>query len=198
MKNITIRAFVITTLFSFGILVGNAGAAPRRARAQSVPRSQGAGQNNIAGQFKKIWTEDDLVSLRKPWDLYLDRAARVWQESIAAAVAAAAGVTEPSASVPISAPTTLTDNTPIPDTIEEIEAKIPAVQAEIAHLTSNIQDAQQSYEASKDDDQRARLKLNMEIAQEGLQDRNEDLNRLQARLQELKGKQAGSSTAQKP
>jgi DNA repair exonuclease SbcCD ATPase subunit len=192
MKHTTIQRLGILGVFSFAISIAVAAAAPT-AGAQPARQFQGAGHNSTASGLKKVWTEDDLIRLRHAWDVYEDQEVKAWQDSLDAAAKASPAVPSPAP----SKPATLTDNTPIPNTVEEIENKIQTVQAEIAHLTSDIENAKQSYEASTDDEGRARFKLNMEIAQQGLQDRNEDLKRLQSRLQELSGKQGESSAEAK-
>jgi hypothetical protein len=137
----------------------------------------------------KIWTNEDLVALRKPWDIYLDQEIDAWQqaqeEAKKAAEAAASG-TAGSGAKPAQ-PTTLTDNSPIPTTVDALEIKLNATRQEARQLAADLDTLKKTYDAETDDDRRAKLKLDIDLLERDLADRQADIALLQARITELNG-----------
>jgi hypothetical protein len=142
-----------------------------------------------APAVRRTWTNEDLAALRKPWDIYLDQEIDAWQEAQEeakkAAEAAASGAPAPN---PKPAQVgTLTDNSPIPTTVDALQIKLKVTQQEATQLAADLDTLRKTYDAETDDDRRTKLKLDIDLIQRDLTDRQTDIALLHARLTELNG-----------
>jgi chromosome segregation ATPase len=174
---------------------GNARPSDGTLRQEQTPAA--AVQNAAAAMTSgnaanKIWYNEDLVALRKPWDIYLDQEVDTWQkaqeeaqEEAKAAAARANNKTPAQAG-------TLTDNTPIPTTIDELQVRIKATEQEVRQLSTDLDVLKQNYALATSDNLQAKLKFDVDLVQHDLKDRQDDLALLQARLIELSNAPAAS------
>ena len=136
---------------------------------------------NTPALRNKIWTNDDLATLRKPCDAWH----QAQEEAKKAAEATASGVAAPNPKPPQTA--TLTDNSPIPTTVDALRVKLNATQQEARQLATDLDTLKKTYDAETDDDRKAKLKLDIDLLERDLTDRQADIALLQARLTELNG-----------
>lgn len=133
---------------------------------------------------KKVWTEDDLVRIRKPWDVQQDLEALAKEHADMAGTKS--DVPPLSASGALGSATFLKDGSPVPRTVEEFGGKMSALQEEIAELQSDLEQTNEFYFDATDDIRRAKLKFNLDTIGADLQERQDDLKTLQVRLESLK------------
>jgi predicted RNase H-like nuclease (RuvC/YqgF family) len=188
------------------LLLGTSGdARPSEATARQEKTPAAAVQTSTAAMTignaaNKIWRNEDLVALRKPWDIYLDQEIDAWQKAQEEAEKEAkAAQARASRRTPAQA-NTLTDNTPIPTTIDELQVKIKATEQEVRQLSTDLDVLKRNYALATSDDLQAKLKYDVDLVQNDLKDRQDDLALLQARLNELNGAPAatGSGPAAPP
>jgi uncharacterized small protein (DUF1192 family) len=198
-----IHALVVIVFATLGIF-GTQAAAATRSQSQS---QQGSGrQTGLAAKKtvsasqekpkpRKVWTEDDLASIRKPWDVYQDQEAQSSERNTQIA-ARPDGAQVPATT---DSKSTLSDGSPIPETVQNIEARISTVQQEILQITSNLAATKQAYRDATDDLQRSKLRTDIDLIQGELQENTNDLDVLQARLEaqkkDFENKTASSSAA---
>ena len=143
------------------------------------------GQSSSSAQEKpkpkKTWTDDDVKSLRKPWDNYGDVAAQSPAGASAKQSTAAPGNAASSGSH-----TTAPSDPSLPKTNEEAEKRIHEKEAEIQQKQQVLDKAAQDVESADNDIDRSALKSNMQIAKVDLEMSKDDLKKLQARQAELR------------
>ncbi len=189
-----------TVLFLFGIATG--GTAAGQAQCQSGPGCQSpstppkvvASSATAKATPKKVWTTDDLASDSKSADAQ-KQADDTKQQNSGLTATSDAGSDASDTSSDTSKPVpTLSGGSPIPATPEELEKKIETTQQEILQITSDLYNAKKAYFDEKDDDLRSKLKFTVSILEDELQENSNDLNLLQARLDELKKPQAAPAS----
>jgi hypothetical protein len=176
-----IRELPAVVVFSVGVL-----AACTVAQAQSRNQLRPSGQDGVASAAVvrpiKVWTEEDLIKLRKPWDVHMDQLEEIRRQD-----STLAGKTDAETakdSVPLKS--TLSDNTPIPSTVEDVQKKISVRQQEAVQIAVNLEATRQAYFDATDDDRKSKLKFDMDVMQDELRENKNDLSLLQARLESLK------------
>lgn len=174
--------------------------ASAHAQTSHGPETPVSGQSSSSTQEKpkpkKTWTDDDVKSLRKPWDNYEDVAAQSPAGTSAKQSAAAPGNAASSASH-----TTAPSDPSLPKTNEEAEKRIHEKEAEIQQKQQVLDKAAQDLENADNDIDRSALKSNGQIAKVDLEMSKDDLKKLQARQAELRPKvttQPGSEQATPP
>lgn len=173
---------------------------PAHTQTSQEPGTSAQGQSSSSAQEKpkpkKTWTEDDVKSLRKPWDNY---------EDVAAPSSAGASAKQPSAVAKTAASsggqTTASSDPSMPKTNEEAERRIHEKEAEIQQKQKVLDKSSQDLESADNDIDRSALKSNVVIAEVDLETSKDDLKKLQARQAELRPKpttQPGSQQAPPP
>jgi hypothetical protein len=156
---------------------------------QPVAPPEGVPAPAELANLRKVWTEDDLKSLRKPWDIEQDREEAVKEQ--ASMAAAHSDAATPIASREATVPTlTLSDSSPLPRTIGGAQGKISTVQNEIGEMKSNLEKLREGYLNARDEAQRSKLKRDVELAEDDLQERQGDLKLIQDWLEFLKDEEA--------
>ncbi|HXW55838.1 MAG TPA: hypothetical protein VEJ67_08835 [Candidatus Cybelea sp.] len=173
------------------LLVGASGDARASNGTLRQEQSPAAGPQTTAAATttgsaaNKIWINEDLVALRKPWDIYLDQEIDAWQKAQEEAEEAAkAAAARANRKTPAKA-ATLSDNTPIPTTVDDLQVRIKAAEQEVSQLSKDLDVLNQNYAVATSDDLQAKLKLDIDLIQHDLKDRQDDLALLQARLAAL-------------
>jgi hypothetical protein len=168
---------------------------PSRERPAAVP--EGVPASAKSANPRKVWTEDDLKSLRKPWDFQAEHEAADKDPAGMAAAHADAGSSI--ATREASGQTlTLSDNSPLPKNIGGTQGKISNVQKEIGEMKSTLEKTREDYLNARDDAQRSKLKLDVELGEDDLQERQADLKLLQDHIEFLKGEEAQKSAQTDP
>jgi hypothetical protein len=144
---------------------------------------------------KKVWTTDDLASDSKSGDAQKQEDDTKQQNSGLTATSDAGSDTGDTSSDTSKPAPTLSGGSPIPTTPEEIEKKIDTTQQEVLQIASDLDKVKKAYFDEKDDDLRSKLKFTVSVMEDELQENSNDLNLLQARLQELKNPQAAPEPA---
>jgi hypothetical protein len=126
-----------------------------------------------------------------------DREAAV-KEQASKAVAKSDAASPSAASDTAGSTLTLSDSSPLPKTVEEAEGKISTVQREIAEMKSSLENTKEAYLNTTDDTQRSKLKFDVDLAEDDLQERRDDLELLQDRLEFLTGGKAQAPAQTEP
>jgi len=153
--------------------------------AQSVPAQKLA---RSASSKTKVWTNDSLESVRKPWDRYLDQKAAA-ESATKADGTASSGKTAGQAQGP-PAPVQMAK------TPEEADQRISALTKGISNRELAIGGLQKELENAPED-QRTELQRQIDLLNSKLKNDKDQLKTLQARRQELGAKPA-SAPATKP
>ena len=190
---------------SWGILAILSVGSPAPARAQTSQGSVTPVQERSSAQGKprpkKTWTEDDVTSLRKPWDKYEDEKALAAQSSATASASAKQQSAVPPSAGGSASQTRASSDPSLPKTNEEAEAQIHEKEAEIRQKQQVLDKSSRDLESADNDFDRSALKSNVEIAKVDLETSKDDLKQLQARQAELKSKATappGSEQANPP
>ncbi len=130
----------------------------------------------------KVWTDDDLQVLRKPWDDYTDQKAQTEQ-------AADATANPPEKALPAKKekPATRDEYIP-PKTAEEAESRIAAKQREINYQFEAIAGIQQEYDNEPNEQIREGLKKKLDQMNTDLKEAQTHLKLLEGNQQDLKSK----------
>ena len=181
-------------LCSWGILaiISMGSQAPARAQASQDPGNSVQGQAFSCAREKprpkKTWTEDDVKSLRKPWDNYEE------EKALAARSSAEASTKQRSALAATASGSgserTASSDPSLPKTSEEAKRRISETEAEIHQKQQVLDKSSQDLEGGDNDIDRSALKSNVEIAKVDLETSKDDLKKLQARQAELTSKGA--------
>ncbi len=141
----------------------------------------------------KIWTNEDLVLLRRPWDIYLER--KVADEEAAKAAEQAA---RKAARTPPDRKKDAASDLLLPSTPEEAEARITEKREEIRNQVKLIQRKREEYLNEREELTREALKNKIELLTRDLDDAEAELKLLEARLQELKAEGRSQPPEQLP
>jgi hypothetical protein len=196
----TLSRDTIRVLGTVGLLLlgasGDARASNGTLGQEQTPAAaaQTAAAMTAGNAANKIWINEDLIALRKPWDIYLDQEIDAWQKAQEEAEEAAkAAAARANRKTPAKA-ATLSDNTPIPATIDDLQVRIKATEQEVSQLSKDLDVLNQNYVRATSDDLQAKLKLDVDLVQHDLKDRQDDLVLLQARLAALANAPAPSGS----
>lgn len=169
-------------ILAFGALLAFAGA-PAFTQERPKPPEQ---KPKPAKKPKKVWTEDDVHAVRKPWHDYQDQAA----EAAAAAKAAAEAKAEAAnraAQAPAAEAAATAENKAnkvyVPDTVEGIEKQIQVYQTTIASYHQRIADAREKYFNTGNDEHRAELRREIDFLNSEIEKFEADLKVLEASLE---------------
>jgi len=160
-------------VFSVVFLIGMSALAVRaQDSAHSVPDQKLV---RPAPSKARVWTNDSLESVRKPWDRYLDQKAAA-ESATKADGTASSGKTAGQAQKP--------SPVEMPKTPEEADQRILAATKGISNRELAIGRLQKELENAPGD-QRASLQEQLDLLSSKLENNKEELKTLQARRQEL-------------
>jgi hypothetical protein len=177
-------------------LVPAAAAAPQQSQS-SAPQEK----EKPKPKAKRVWSEDDVKELRKPWDEYED-AKRAAAEKAAAAKDKEKGApAEPSAAAgekPAGEPSGAPEND-LPKTLEEAEQQLDAKFSEVRAQQQVLAGLQRELYADNITDQnRADLRAKIEKARTKLLEAQLEHKKLVELRDEMKAKQEGKGGETKP
>jgi hypothetical protein len=151
-----------------------------------LPSSATEGQK-AQPKGKKVWTEDDLVGLRKPWDLHqIDREKKAEEERAAKERELAP---QHDASLPTREPASRGTST---EAKPEIPESVPAVEKQIADVAGGVENLEQQLRGLEDielngrEDERANIGGKREEINRELEKARTELRLLRSRLESLK------------
>lgn len=133
---------------------------------------------------RRIWTEDDLIPLRKPWDQYqIAREKKVEEEKAAKAAEerskrSSAKAPEPRVS---SVPASAEGQSEPAETLPAPEGRIEEAREKVAALEKKLQIAERAFYDSRED-QRADAEHQKEAVAQELEKAREDLKLLEEKL----------------
>ena len=151
-------------------------------QAPSAPQQKDGGRAGGKPLVKKVWTDDDLQALRKPWDEYADQKAQTEQ--------AAASTSNP----PQKTPPTKKEKPAVrdaylpPKTVEEAEGRLSAKQREVNYQLESLERVKQEYADEPNEQAREGLKKKLEQMNTDLKEAQAHLKLLEASLEQLKPK----------
>jgi hypothetical protein len=183
-KSLQVCSWGILAIISMGSLV------PAHAQTSQGSGTSDQGQSSSFAQEKprpkKTWTEDDVKSLRKPWDNYEeDKALAARSSAVASAKQRSAVAATASGS---GSETTTSSDPSLPKTSDEAKRRIYEKEAEIHQKQQVLDKSSQDLESGDNDIDRSALKSNVEIARVDLETSKDDLKKLQARQAKLTSK----------
>jgi uncharacterized coiled-coil protein SlyX len=148
-------------------------------------------QKGVPARSKHVWTEDDLISLRKPWDLYLiaqekkaaeERAAREAEED------AKKAAPKPAEAGAAQAANAAGEASSIQENIPALEERIFEARKRVAALEQKFQAAERAAYNSREDERAAATQAHEAVARE-LEKARDELKLLEDKLQALKASQ---------
>ncbi len=158
---------------------------PPRAASQPPPANSAQAQRPSA-KARRVWTEDDVIALRRPSDLYMiakeEREARekAAREAAEAAKKAAATAREATGnSTPGEA------QVPASETIPALEKRVADAQNNVTELERKLRQAGQARLVAGEVGQEA-ASQNVEKARQDLEAAREDLKQLEEKLRALR------------
>jgi len=146
------------------------------------PASPPPQQKKSKQPAKRVWTDDDLQTLHKPWDDYADQKAQVEQ--------AASSATPPEEkTAPEKKEKLVTRDEYIPPrTAEEAQSRAEAKQREINYQLEAMERKQQEYESEPNEQARQGLKKKLDQMSTDLKEAQTHLKLLETKSKELKSK----------
>lgn len=181
MKPFRIRRWALAAMLTFGAL----GPVSAQTTSESAPSPTARHSSDAKTNPKspRVWTNDDITSLRTPADNYINKKANAKPESAAAQKIASgsAGSDQQKAAM---------DGSSLPDNADAAEKLIAKTEEDIDRKQSVLRKASTDAASAGSDLRRSELKSNEEIAMADLDASNDQLKRLQARLAQLKSKSA--------
>ncbi len=157
--------------------------APALNAQQSAPAPQPAKPKPPA---KRVWTDDDLASLRKPWDTYADQKGRADQGAPAPAKP------EEKAAVPHPERPVTRDPYIVPKTADEAEERIANKRMEIGYQLEAMDPLRQDLKSETNPAVRQIQLKKLESMSVDLQEAETQLKLLQTDLEQLKSKSSAS------
>ncbi|HWQ03144.1 MAG TPA: hypothetical protein VNL38_01570 [Candidatus Nitrosotenuis sp.] len=154
-------------------------AAPLAAQQPPPPAKQ-------APKAKKVWTNDDLIELRRPADKYED--AKEKAEKIARAQEALEKEKAGQKPAAPAAPAAEKEKSPddwLPKTVEECEKLIAAKKEEIENQKKRIENTRMILDAATTENAREVLQKRLAEEQANLKEAEEELELLEAHLEKL-------------
>jgi hypothetical protein len=133
--------------------------------------AQAPGSATLTRKHKTVWTNDDLASIRKASDVYLDQ--RSATEDATGKAAAVKVAPKPGVS-----------GATLPKTLEETDQRIAATTKGIGNRELAIRMVEERLESAPQE-QRAELQRQIDVLKPRLEDSKNELTALQLRRQEL-------------
>ncbi len=165
------------------------------ALAQNPP-AQARPSASPGPKIKRIWTEDDLTPLRKPWDLHLiekEKKAEEERAARAAAEAAKKAAAKAKAQKPGATPTADEEEARAPETVRGLERRVAELQDKVDELEIKFQKAEQTFYESREDERDAAAQAREAAASE-LERARTELNLLEEKLRALRSAQTAPSS----
>ena len=165
------------------------------ALAQNPP-AQPQSSESPRPKIKRIWTEDDLTPLRKPWELYLIEKEKKAEEERAARTAAEAAkkaAAKVKTQKPSATPAVGEEEAQAPETVRGLERRIADLQDKVDELEIKFQKAEQTFYESREDERDAATQAREAAASE-LESAHAELNLLEEKLRALKSAQTAPSS----
>jgi len=153
--------------------------APAVSAQQTSPPPQ---QKKSKQPAKRVWTDDDLQALHKPWDDYADQKAQAEQ-----AASPATPPEEKTAPEKKEKPMTRDEYIP-PKTAEEAQSRAEAKQREINYQLEAMERKQQEYESEPNEQARQGLKKKLDQMNTDLKEAQTHLKLLETKSKEPKSK----------
>jgi len=157
------------------------------AQGQNLPAPPKQEQKS-GPKAKRIWTEDDLIPLRKPWGQYQIAQEKKAEEEKAAKAAgeqskrSSAKVPEPRVS---TVPASAEGQSEPAETVPALEGRIEEAREKVAALEKKLQIAERNFYDSREDE-RANAEQQREAVAKELEKAREDLKLLEEKLRALK------------
>lgn len=158
-------------------------ATPQQPPSPAAP----APQKQKKDRPKRVWTDDDLKGLRKPWDEHAEQKAKAEAEA-AAAKAAPPEEAGSKAEAQTPEPAEVPDFDP-PKTREEAEQRLKEKREEIANQRAAIQDVRDEYFNAGNDQIREELRLRIEKMTRDLEAAEAALVLLEKSVEEFRKKE---------
>ncbi len=176
MRAKTCRGILLSSAWSLAL--GAFAQAPPQ-QAPSPPQARPAKPNEAKAKVKKVWTEDDLGSARKPWDDYTDQKLAAEQASRNAAPSAEPkdGEKPPSAVDPKTGKPY--DD---PDSPKAIERELAKWQDELKRNEEFLEEARREVSQAPDPDRLELAKAKLEIYEKNIVDIKQKIQRIQDQL----------------
>ena len=146
-----------------------------------MPHAQAASPASLIRKHKAVWTNDDLASIRKASDVYLDQKSATDE---APGMAAAVKVTAKPGDSGVT----------LPKTLEEADQRIAATTKGIDNRELAIRMVEQRLDSAPQG-QRADLQRQIDLLKPKLEDTKRELKALQPRRQELTAQPGQASAA---
>ena len=188
-QSLQVCSWGILAILSEGLL------APAHAQTSQGPGTPVQEQSSSSAQEKprpkKTWTDDDVKSLRKPWDNYEEDKALAAHSSAEASAKHQSAAAAPAASS--GSRTNVSSDPSLPKNSEEAQRRIHEKEEEIRQKQQVLDKSSQDLEGADNEIDQSALKSNVEIAKVDLETSKDDLKKLQARQAELGPKVAAPS-----
>jgi hypothetical protein len=146
------------------------------------PPSSPSQQKKAKQPAKRVWTDDDLQALHKPWDDYADQKAQAEQAS-----SSATPTEEKTAPAKKEKPVTRDEYIP-PKTADEAQSRAEAKQREINYQLEAMERKQQEYESEPNEQVRQGLKKKLDQMNTDLKEAQTHLKLIETKLKEMKSK----------
>ncbi|MBI1750807.1 MAG: hypothetical protein HY234_05880 [Acidobacteria bacterium] len=169
-----IRLLVSGTLALFVFVLAPAGAQQPSQLSQAEKPKPAA---------KRVWSNDDLESVRKPWDEFADQKRAADEAARVAAQAPAKA-----APAPVAESKTAGTDAFLPKTVDEAENRIAEKREEIQFQMESIDRTREEYSKASSDQSREALKKKLGSMTTDLDEAIAELKALDRRLHELKAK----------
>jgi hypothetical protein len=181
---------------ALAMLLGLALALPGMAQ-QEPPAPKPDENPKPAKRAKKVWTEDDLPSIRKPMDEYLDKqAAEAAAAKAASETAATEAAAQPSGKKqpgPEEAPTGVF----FPTSLEQVEKWLAFKVEEVYFQEQTVSELRNQYFAASGEE-RQKLAAKLEEQTKILEQGREELKELRAHRERMQSKPPAKDAAPKP
>ena len=152
-------------------------AAPAQQPASAPPQTT---RDKTKPPAKKVWTDDDLAAVRKPWDEYADQEARAEQ---------AAAATKAPEKTPLKKEKPVVRDAYLPPkTVEEAESRLTLKQREINYQLESMDRVRKESANETNEQVREAMKQKLEGMKTDLNESQAHLKLLQADLQDLRSK----------
>lgn len=178
--------FFVAPEVVFGIARGEPGRQQEARQTQAKAEAQAAG-NAASAKVKKIWTEDDLIALRTPMDIYLLE--KEAQEAAAAIAAKEAEARKPEKEVPAEMK--------LPGSVEETQLLISNREQEISEEQSTLSRLKGELGEAPAEEQAAKQK-EIDVVSARLEKAQIVLKALQGQLEKLSAQQAETGPTPTP
>ena len=184
---------VLLMVSAWSLALGAFAQAPPQ-QPPSLPPTQSAKPNEAKAKVKKVWTEDDLGSARKPWDDYADQKQAAEQAPRTAPSPAEPKDAEklPSSAVDPKTGKPYDD----PDSPKAIERELAKWQDELKRNEHFLEEARREVQQAPDPDRLELAKAKLEVFEQNIVDIKQKVQQTQDQLAEArKRSRAGAQPA---